>query len=250
MSKSPKRIFFIILTVIIVAVIFIRRFFPPEGNTAFDVTVKKAGDSVSVSAGANDVFVKSSDVRYPELKSRNETVYLTDDMIYTYSFTAPSPMIITIPENTGIMEISGSGDIFLSQVRAGSIVVETAYGMIDADSLDAESVRLKTLNGQISVSSSYAENLILESDGGNVDVTGTRAEALTAKTISGDILAEIRSGDTVLESTDGTITVYTDTPLRLKHEGELTADEAIISDEAERSLSVKTGNAVKILKGE
>ncbi|MGN0905930.1 MAG: DUF4097 family beta strand repeat-containing protein [Bullifex sp.] len=250
MSNSRKRIFFIILTVIIVAVIFVRRFFPSGENAAFDVTVRKAGSSVSISTGANDVYVKSADVRYPELKSRDETVYLTDDMIYTYSFRAPAAMMITLPKDTGIMEVTGSGDIFISGVRAESISAVTAGGMIDADSVHTEYARLKTVNGQLSVSSSDAGKLILESEGGNVDVMGTETEALDVKTNSGDILAECSFKDALLESSEGTITVYTDTPLRLKHEGELTADEALINDEAERSLSVRTGNAVKILKGE
>lgn len=249
MNRSRKSLFFLAVTAIIVAMLFIRRFFPSDEGTLFDVTVRKSGSSVVVSAGANDVYVKSGDVKVPELRSRNETVYLNDDMIYTYSFRTLTPIMLTLPADTQVLEIMGNGDIYLSSVSA-EILTVTSSQLIDADSLQCESASLKTSDAPISVSASRVGNLTLETKGGSVDVTGTESGTLNIKTLSGDILSEGYSENALLESSDGTITVYTDTPLRLKYEGALSSDEGTVSDEAERTLSVKTGSAVKILKGE
>ena len=124
MTPERKRLLFTLLTVIIVAVLLVKRFSPSGENTAFEVTVRKTGSSVSVSAGANDVYIKSGEISCPELRSRDETVYLTEDMIYTYGFTVQTPMILTIPETTEVLEVSGSGDIYLSGVNAGRINAE------------------------------------------------------------------------------------------------------------------------------
>lgn len=245
MNRTRKSIFLTVLTVIIVAVIFIRRYIPSGENTAFNVTVRKAGSSVSVSAGANDVYIQAGDIPCPEIRSRDETVYLTDDMAYTYAFTSPTPMIITLPEDSGVLEINGSGDIYLSGVTAEAITAVTAGGMLDADSLDAGTVSLRSVRSNISVSASKVKTLTLETSGGNADVTGTEAEKLHVKTLSGDILAEVNSKETVLESTDGTITIYSDTSPELKADGEW-----LVSDSAHGRLSVKTGGSFTLKKGE
>ena len=248
MTPERKRLFFTLLTVIIVAVLLVKRFSPSGENTAFEVTVRKTGSSVSVSAGANDVYIKSGEISCPELRSRDETVYLTEDMIYTYDFTAQTPMILTIPETTEVLEVSGSGDIYLSGVNAGIINAETKAGMLDADLLKSDQAVLRTGNGPLSVSGSEVGTLSAVTTGGNADITGTHAERLEVKTLSGDILAEADAHDTVLESSDGAITVYVRGPVRLLLEGEAEADEGIISDSADRTLEVK--GSVKIMRGE
>ena len=154
MTPERKRLFFTLLTVIIVAVLLVKRFSPSGENTAFEVTVRKTGSSVSVSAGANDVYIKSGEISCPELRSRDETVYLTEDMIYTYGFTVQTPMILTLPETTEVLEVSGSGDIYLSGVNAGIINAETKAGMLDADLLKSDQAVLRTGNGPLSVSGS------------------------------------------------------------------------------------------------
>ena len=253
MTPERKRLLFTLLTVIIVAVLLVKRFSPSGENTAFEVTVRKTGSSVSVSAGANDVYIKSGEISCPELRSRDETVYLTLPQFKINALQCFCPAerftnMLTIPETTEVLEVSGSGDIYLSGVNAGIINAETKAGMLDADLLKSDEAVLRTGNGPLSVSGSEVGTLSAVTTGGNADITGTHAERLEVKTLSGDILAEADAHDTVLESSDGAITVYVKGPVRLLLEGEAEADEGIISDSAERTLEVK--GSVKIMRGE
>ena len=192
-----------------------------ENNSRFFAGITQTGNEITVVQGRRPVFRIVSffrsrvEVVIPASK-KNVVIKSTSGKIEVtggHSFatlvlenTSGRVSVDSLEAETVSMK-TGSGTIDIDSVEASSISVENASGSISANSLKAGTLRMKNASGKISVNSLQAENADLACGSGEISAGTIVAGSVNAASTSGRIIVHSIDGDISAKTTSGSISI-------------------------------------------
>jgi len=253
-----------------------------ESSSDAEVMIKKSFSASNLRALVIDVahadivietgMVKEATVRV-ELQSRNmsrakerfeEMDWEVHDGNGSLYVSAESPrgnwnlsmdinVFITIPEKFDLDLKTSHGDVDLEKLN-GMAVIATSHGDVNFQTIEGKNVEIRSSHGDITGQMLSSDTVTIETSHADIQMEEVQSKRMTASTSHSDISIRYLTGDSMISTSHGDITLFVagkeQVDLETQHGNiDLKVDGAIGSDLDLRAESVRVDRSLSV-KGE